>query len=84
MGQALFTIIGTVAALERDLIAERVRAGLRHAQAKGVRLGRPRTVVDVAQARKLRADGLSWKQVGAALRVDQVIAFRAARESPAS
>lgn len=79
MGQAMFTIIGAVATLERDLIAERVRAGLRHAQAKGVRLGRPRTAVNIEQARKLRGDGLSWKQVGAALGVDPAIVFRAAR-----
>src|ERR1700721_860421 len=45
LGQALFTIVSAVAQLERDLIKERVNAGLRNARANGKRLGRPRRVV---------------------------------------
>jgi DNA invertase Pin-like site-specific DNA recombinase len=41
-GKMVFTVLGAVAELERSLIAERVRAGLRNARAKGKRLGRPR------------------------------------------
>jgi hypothetical protein len=40
---------GAVAELERSLIAERVRAGLRNAKAKGKRLGRPRRVLEYGQ-----------------------------------
>jgi DNA invertase Pin-like site-specific DNA recombinase len=40
-GKMIFTVLGAVAELERSLIAERVRAGLRNARAKGRRLGRP-------------------------------------------
>ena len=40
-GKMVFTILGSVAELERSLIGERVRAGLRNARAKGKRLGRP-------------------------------------------
>ena len=39
-GRMVFTVLGAVAELERSLIAERVRAGLRNARAKGKRLGR--------------------------------------------
>lgn len=35
MGKAMFTVMAMVAELERDLIAERIKAGLRHARAKG-------------------------------------------------
>src|ERR1039458_6913682 len=35
LGQALFTIVAAVAQLERDLIRERVNAGIRHARACG-------------------------------------------------
>ena len=42
-GKMIFTVLGAVAELERSLIAERVRAGLRNAKAKGKRLGRKRT-----------------------------------------
>jgi DNA invertase Pin-like site-specific DNA recombinase len=42
MGMALFTILGALAQLERELIRERVMAGLRNARAKGKRIGRVR------------------------------------------
>ena len=40
-GEMIFTVLGAVAELERSSIAERLRAGLRNARAKGKRLGRP-------------------------------------------
>ena len=42
LGGAIFTIISAVAQLERDIISERVKAGLRRAVERGKRLGRPR------------------------------------------
>lgn len=41
LGEAIFTIIGAMAQLERDIIRERVNAGLANAKAKGKKLGRP-------------------------------------------
>src|SRR3989442_7633955 len=41
LGQAVFTIIAAIAQLERSLIVERVKAGLRRAEAEGERPGRP-------------------------------------------
>ena len=38
-GKMVFTVLGAVAELERNLIVERVRAGLRHARSKGKQLG---------------------------------------------
>ncbi len=55
MGKMVFTVLGAVAELERSLIVERVKAGLRNARAKGKRLGRPRNVVDAARIGVLRA-----------------------------
>src|ERR1700757_2376203 len=46
LGQALFTIVSAVAQLERDLIRERVSAGIRNARAKGMKFGRPMRAVD--------------------------------------
>lgn len=40
VGKMTFTVLGAVAELERSLIIERVRAGLKNARAKGKRLGR--------------------------------------------
>ncbi len=45
-GRMVFTVLGAVAELERSLIVERVKAGLRNAKAKGKRLGRPKAVLD--------------------------------------
>ena len=68
-GKMVFTVLGAVAELERSLIVERVRAGLRNARAKGRRLGRPKTVVDVTRVATLRASGLGWKRIASALEV---------------
>jgi DNA invertase Pin-like site-specific DNA recombinase len=46
LGQSLFTIVSAVAQLERDLIRERVSAGIRNARANGKKLGRPKSGVD--------------------------------------
>lgn len=62
-GRMVFTVLGAVAELERSLIAERVRAGLRNARAKGKRLGRPRVTVNSHQIARLRATGASWAVV---------------------
>jgi len=40
-GKMVFTVLGAVAELERALIVERVKAGMRNARAKGRRIGRP-------------------------------------------
>jgi DNA invertase Pin-like site-specific DNA recombinase len=68
-GKMVFTILGAVAELERSLIAERVRAGLRNARAKGKQLGRPRVGVDAAQIARLRTSGLSWRAIAQELGV---------------
>jgi putative DNA-invertase from lambdoid prophage Rac len=52
-----------VAELERSLIVERVRAGLRNAKAKGKTLGRPRVTVDAARIARLRAQGHSIREI---------------------
>ncbi len=66
-GRMIFTVLGAVAELERSLIAERVRTGLRNARAKGKRLGRPRVAVDAARIRELRSQGLSWPKIATKL-----------------
>jgi DNA invertase Pin-like site-specific DNA recombinase len=62
-GKMVFTVLGAVAELERSLIVERVRAGLRNARAKGKRLGRPRVSVDAARIARLRAQGRSIREI---------------------
>src|SRR5215469_11162747 len=66
-GRMVFTVLGAVAELERSLIAERVRAGLRNARAKGKRLGRPRAAVDSARIGSLRAQGRTVREIASEL-----------------
>jgi len=63
LGQALFTIVSAVAQLERDLIRERVTAGIRNARANGKKLGRPMRAVDPDRILKMRADGQTLEQI---------------------
>ncbi len=67
LGSAIFTIISAVAQLERDIIAERVRAGLRRAKENGKKLGRPRASIDGGKVHRLRSQGLSHRAIATQL-----------------
>ena len=79
-GKMVFTVLGAVAELERNLIVERVRAGLRHARAKGKRLGRPRKHVDAGQIASLRASGDSWRTISRKTGVSVGTVYAAAQQ----
>jgi DNA invertase Pin-like site-specific DNA recombinase len=79
-GKMVFTVLGAVAELERSLIVERVKAGIRNARAKGKRLGRPRKHVDPAVVAQLRAKGASWRGIARQLGISHTKAYNAAQE----
>jgi DNA invertase Pin-like site-specific DNA recombinase len=81
-GRLMFQIIGAMAEFERSLIAERVRAGLRNARAKGKKLGRPRKAVDRTKIATLRSQGCGWKKIAAQLGVGVGTVLRADKEAP--
>jgi len=66
-GKMIFTVLGAVAELERSLIIERVRAGVRNARAKGKRLGRPTVSIDRARIASMRSGGASWRVISTEL-----------------
>lgn len=78
-GKMIFTVLGAVAELERSLIAERVKAGLRNARAKGKRLGRPRKPVHAAEIALLRSQGATWRAIGVQLGVAPATAYKSAK-----
>lgn len=82
-GKLVFTILGAVAEGERNLIAERVRSGLRNARAKGKRLGRPTKSVDVDRIKSLRASGHSWRAIAAMMKLSVGTVYTAARSQHA-
>ena len=65
MGRLFFHVIGSFAEFERELIIERVRAGISKARAKGIVLGRPERDQDAGERiDALRAEGMSLRQIG--------------------
>jgi DNA invertase Pin-like site-specific DNA recombinase len=78
-GKMIFTVLGAVSELERNLIVERVHSGLRHARAKGKRLGRPRKMVDAARITALRMNGKSWRTIAREMKLSVGTVFAAAQ-----
>lgn len=64
MGRLFYNIIGSVAEFEREMIVERVNAGLANAKAKGIRLGRPEKDPSAPERiLSLREEGWSLRQI---------------------
>jgi len=84
LGQAVFTIIAAIAQLERSLIVERVRAGLRRARAEGKRLGRPRLKVDERQLRIVASQKLPVRAASKLLGVSPSSYLRLVRQHHAN
>ena len=78
----IFTVLGAVAELERNLIRERVQMGISRARKQGKALGRPRVEVDPRQVAGLRARGSSWNQIAVDLGIGKGTAQRAFHSLP--
>jgi DNA invertase Pin-like site-specific DNA recombinase len=83
-GRMVFTVLGAVAELERSLIAERVRAGLRNARAKGQKLGRPVMRLDRARIMHLRAEGRSLREIATELGCSHALVHKSLADSSPS
>ena len=80
LGRALIVIIGAIAELERNLIIERVRAGMRRAKLEGRHIGRPALELDRAAIVHDRERGLSLGQVADLHRVSRTTVMRVLRQ----
>jgi DNA invertase Pin-like site-specific DNA recombinase len=78
-GRAMWQMIGLLAELERSLISERTRAGVKAAKRRGVAFGRKRklTPQQIAHARELIDRGEARHHVANLLNVDRVTLYRA-------
>ena len=81
LGRAVVVIVSAVAELERNLIVERVRAGLRRARLEGQRLGRRPIEIDRAALLRDRARGLSLAQLAKAYRISRTSVARTLKQS---
>src|SRR2546426_10632588 len=84
LGQAVFTIIAAIAQLERSLIVERVKAGLRRARSEGKKLGRPRLKVDERQLRIVASQKLPVRAASKLLGVSPSSYLRLVRQHHAN
>lgn len=71
MGKMVFSILGALGAYERELIRERVIAGLQTAKSRGVKLGRPSKMNDGMKnaVQLLRGNGMGIKQIAKELQI---------------
>jgi DNA invertase Pin-like site-specific DNA recombinase len=73
MGKAMFTIIGAMAELERNVIRERVLAGMEYARRHGTKsgnaIGRPKRIFDRGEVVRLRESGLSIEKIASQMRL---------------
>jgi len=76
-GRLMFQIIAAMAEFERELIRERVKAGMANARTKGKQIGRPSLGIDREQVAALKSAGQSWNQISDALFCSVATAKRA-------
>ncbi len=81
LGRALVVIIGAIAELERNLIIERVRAGMRRARLEGRRIGREPLNVDRSALLRDREAGMSLTDLAKAYRISRTSVCRVLRDS---
>ena len=77
-------LVGALAKYERDLLRERVRAGLQNARNKGRRLGR-RPIFDIGHLRaieRLRGQGKSLRQIAKEMRVSKSLVHKTLKNMP--
>ena len=69
-GRAMAGLLAVFAEFERDILGERVRAGLANARLNGKHLGRPQVVIHkAADIRQLHLEGITKSEVARRLRI---------------
>ena len=81
LGRAIVVIIGAIAELERSLIVERVRAGMRRAKLEGRSIGRRPLELDRQRICRDRKQGQSLRKIAKAHLISPATVQRVLRES---
>lgn len=66
-GRLMFNMVASFAEFERDLIRERVKAGIANRRAKGFRVGRKPVSIDSAKLQALRSEGRTIREIATSL-----------------
>lgn len=75
-GRLMFGVMASLAEFERSLIKDRVLAGLNRARSQGIRLGRPKTLIDGEMLAESKRRGLSLREIGRQLGISKDTARR--------
>lgn len=81
-GKAMFTIIGAMAELERELIRQRVIHGLKKAKERGASIGRPKSAFDLVRAQAMRLEGHTDSAIGRELGISRMTVARCLAQNP--
>ena len=81
MGRMFITLVGSIAELERSLIVERIRAGMRRAKIEGRRLGRAPLSVDRNALVRDRLAGMSLTDVAKKYRISRASVVRVVKDA---
>ena len=81
MGRTVMVILSAVAELERNLIIERVKSGMRRAKLEGQHIGRPRLIVDRDAVVRDRQRGHSIRQIAKLHRLSRTSVCRVLEEN---
>jgi len=84
LGRAIVVIVGAIAELERNLIVERVRAGMRRAKLEGRHIGRRPLQLDRDAILRDRQRGLSLGQIAKAHRISRATVHKVVHEQPST
>src|SRR3954453_14508968 len=81
LGRAVVIIIGAIAELERNLIIERVRAGMRRARLEGRHIGRRPLDIDRVAVLQERARGQSLSEIAETHRISKTTVSRVLQQA---
>jgi len=81
LGRAIVVILGAIAELERNLIIERVRAGMRRARLEGRQIGRAPLQVDRTALLRDRQRGMSLKDLAKAYGISKASVCRVIKDA---
>jgi len=79
----MFNMVASFAEFERDLIRERVKAGIANRRAKGFRVGRKPVSIDSARLQALRSEGQTIREIAETLGVSRSLVHKTLAEQAA-
>src|SRR5215470_17771677 len=82
-GRLMFNMVASFAEFERDLIRERVRAGIANRRAKGFSVGRKPVSIDSAKLNALRSEGRTIREIADTLGVSRSLVHKTLSEQAA-